>query len=88
MPSQPLIVDLHLDLTWDALFWNRDLTLPACKVRRQEENDIPQVAKGFDIIADLQGLPTVLRGAGTAEQGINGILHGNALRLFRRAWSN
>ena len=21
--TQPLIIDLHLDLAWDALFWNR-----------------------------------------------------------------
>ena len=27
--SQPLIIDLHLDLAWDALYWNRDLTLTA-----------------------------------------------------------
>ena len=46
--AQPLIIDLHLDLAWDALFWNRDLTLTAHEVRRQEENDIPQVADDYD----------------------------------------
>ena len=42
--TQSLIVDLHLDLAWDALFWNRDLTLTAQQVRSQEDSEIPQVA--------------------------------------------
>lgn len=42
--AQPLIVDLHLDLAWDALFWNRDLTLTARQVRDQEDHEPPQVA--------------------------------------------
>ena len=37
--SAPLIIDLHLDLAWDALFWNRDLTLTAQQVRDQEESE-------------------------------------------------
>ena len=40
-----------------------------------------------DTIADLQGFADVLRGAGISESDIAGILHGNALRMFRRAWS-
>ena len=40
-----------------------------------------------DTIADLQGFANVLRGAGISESDIAGILHGNALRMFRRAWS-
>ncbi len=38
------MVDLHLDLAWDALFWNRDLTLTLQQVRKQEANEPPQVA--------------------------------------------
>jgi membrane dipeptidase len=45
---QTLIVDLHLDLAWDALFWNRDLTLTAHAVREQEANEPPQLAADFD----------------------------------------
>ena len=43
--TQPLIVDLHLDLAWDALYWNRDLTIPAHQVRRQEESEPPQFSR-------------------------------------------
>ncbi len=42
--AQPLIIDLHLDLAWDALFWNRDLTQPVHEVRRQEDSEPPQVS--------------------------------------------
>src|SRR5437660_8842588 len=31
-----LIFDWHLDLAWNALEWNRDLTLPVAEVRRRE----------------------------------------------------
>ena len=40
--TQPLIIDLHLDLAWDSLFWNRDLTLPVFEVRNQEDMEPPQ----------------------------------------------
>lgn len=40
-----------------------------------------------DTIADLQGFPRVLRDAGLTDRDIDGILHGNALRFFRAAWS-
>ena len=40
-----------------------------------------------DTIADLQGFPAVLRQAGISEPDIDGILHGNALRFLRQAWS-
>jgi membrane dipeptidase len=46
--TKPLIIDLHLDLAWDALFWNRDLTLSAHEVRQQEANDVPLMAEDFD----------------------------------------
>ena len=42
--TQPLIIDLHLDLAWEALFWNRDLTLPVLEVRKQEDLEPPQVS--------------------------------------------
>src|SRR5947207_4023370 len=31
-----LIFDWHLDLSWNALEWNRDLTLPVEEIRRRE----------------------------------------------------
>ncbi len=31
-----IIVDSHLDLAWNALSWNRDLTLPVAELRRRE----------------------------------------------------
>ena len=43
--NSTLIVDLHLDLAWDALFWNRDLTLTAHQVREQEIREPPKVAE-------------------------------------------
>jgi microsomal dipeptidase-like Zn-dependent dipeptidase len=39
-----------------------------------------------DTIADLQGFPAVLGKAGYREEVVEGILSGNALRLFREAW--
>ena len=33
-------VDLHLDLAWDALFWNRDLTLAALQVPEVESAEV------------------------------------------------
>ena len=46
---QPLIIDLHLDLAWDAIYWNRDLTLTAHEVRHQESSEPPQVASDYDV---------------------------------------
>jgi membrane dipeptidase len=31
-----LVFDAHLDLAWNALDWNRDLTLPAAEIRQRE----------------------------------------------------
>src|SRR4051794_12032024 len=31
-----LIIDAHLDLAWNALDWNRDLTQSAAEIRRRE----------------------------------------------------
>ena len=61
--TQPLIVDLHLDLAWDALYWNRDLTRTAAEVRQQEEQDIPQVAEGFDTGICTVTFPEMRRGS-------------------------
>lgn len=41
-----------------------------------------------DTIADLQGFPSVLHEAGFSDRDINGVLHGNALRFFRQAWTH
>jgi membrane dipeptidase len=60
--SQPLIIDLHLDLAWDALFWNRDLTLTAQQVRDQEDSEIPQVAEGFSTGTCTVTFPDMRRG--------------------------
>ena len=42
---------------------------------------------GVDTIADLQGFAGVLGEAGIGGAEVEGILHGNALRFFRQAWS-
>ena len=62
MTAPQLIIDLHLDLAWDALFWNRDLTLTAHQVRRQEEEDPPQVAAGFNTGNCTVTFPEMRRG--------------------------
>jgi membrane dipeptidase len=40
----------------------------------------------LDTIADLQGLPEMLRRRGYDEEAIRGIMHGNWIRFFRQAW--
>ena len=40
-----------------------------------------------DTMADLPGFGRVLAEAGYAQADIDGILSGNALRLFRRTWA-
>ena len=42
-----LIVDSHLDLSWNALQWNRDLRLSAHTLRNQERG--PNLAKGVGL---------------------------------------
>ena len=61
--SQPLIIDLHLDLAWDALFWNRDLTLSAHEVRRQDAADASLMAKDFDTGLCTVTFPEMRRGS-------------------------
>ena len=60
--TQPLIIDLHLDLAWDALFWNRDLTLSALQVREQEASGPPQVAEGYNCGLCTTTFPELRRG--------------------------
>ena len=60
---QPTILDLHLDLAWDALYWNRDLTLTAHEVRAQEANEIPQVADDYDTGSCTVTFPEMRRGS-------------------------
>ena len=60
--GKPLIVDLHLDLAWDALYWNRDLTLTAKEVREQEENEPPQVSPGHSCGSCTTTFPELRRG--------------------------
>lgn len=61
--AQPLIIDLHLDLAWDALFWNRDLTLTAHQVRQQEESEPPQLAGGANTGSCTVTFPEMRRGS-------------------------
>ena len=60
--TQPLIIDLHLDLAWDALFWNRDLTLTVQEVRAQEDSEIPQVAADYSTGSCTVTFPELRRG--------------------------
>ena len=61
--SQPLIIDLHLDLAWDALFWNRNLTLTAHQVREQEAGEPPQVASDYNVGLCTVTFPEMRRGS-------------------------
>ena len=60
--SQSMVVDLHLDLAWDALYWNRDLTLTAQQVRDQEESEPPQMAPGYNTGSCTVTFPEMRRG--------------------------
>jgi membrane dipeptidase len=42
----------------------------------------------LDTIADLQRVPDLLRQRGYGEKAVEGILYGNWLRFFRRAWAS
>ncbi len=50
------IVDAHLDLSMNALEWNRDLTLPISEINKREAglNDKPDRAKGVVSLPDLR----------------------------------
>ena len=60
---QPLIIDLHLDLAWDAIFWNRNLTLPVHEVRQQEANEPPQLAADYNVGLCTVTFPEMRRGS-------------------------
>jgi membrane dipeptidase len=47
---------------------------------------IEQTPHDLDTIADLARVPDLLRQRGYAEDDVAAIMHGNWLRLFRRAW--
>ncbi|HUZ45344.1 MAG TPA: membrane dipeptidase [Terriglobia bacterium] len=44
-----IVVDSHLDLAWNALNWNRDLTLPVEEIRRAEA-DMPEHHRGANTV--------------------------------------
>lgn len=44
-----VVVDSHLDLAWNALNWNRDLTLPIAEIRRTE-TDNPDCHRGRNTV--------------------------------------
>ncbi len=46
-----------------------------------------QSPSDLDTIADLQRLPDMLKQKGFSETDIEGVMHGNWLRFFRKAWS-
>ncbi len=41
----------------------------------------------LETIADLQRIPAMLKEKGYAEKDIEGVMHGNWVRLFTEAWS-
>lgn len=53
-----LIVDAHLDLSMNALEWNRDLTQPVAEIRRREAGRTDKVDRGQGTVA----LPDMRRG--------------------------
>jgi len=44
-----------------------------------------QTPYDVNTIADLQKLPAILKSRGYSESDIEGIMHGNWLRIFKRA---
>lgn len=55
---QPLIVDAHLDLSWNALSWNRDLTEELADINRREAGMTDDDARGNATVS----LPEMRRG--------------------------
>ncbi|WP_234571090.1 dipeptidase [Rhodohalobacter sp. 614A] len=56
MKKQPLIFDAHLDLSMNALEWNRDLRLPIDEIRRSEKGmtDKPDRGRGTVSFGELR----------------------------------
>src|SRR6201991_851007 len=50
------IIDAHLDLSMNALEWNRDLTLPVAQIRRREQGltDKPDRGRGTVSLPELR----------------------------------
>jgi membrane dipeptidase len=46
-----------------------------------------QSPRELNTIADLQSIPDLLRNRGYKDAGIEGIMHGNWLRFFQKAWA-
>src|SRR5580693_8167300 len=45
-----IVIDAHLDLSYNALNWNRDLRLPVAEIRRQE-NGMKEKGRGTNTVA-------------------------------------
>ena len=45
-----LVIDAHLDLSYNALNWNRDLRLPVAEIRRQEDG-MTEKGRGTNTVA-------------------------------------
>src|SRR5437773_1827541 len=45
-----LLIDAHLDLAWNAIDWNRDLSLPVADTR-QRERGMSGVARGANTVS-------------------------------------
>src|SRR5436190_7967706 len=56
--AQHPIIDAHLDLAWNALSWNRDLTRPLQEIRAAEAAMIDRAARGKSAVC----LPEMRRG--------------------------
>ncbi|MBI3467772.1 MAG: membrane dipeptidase [Planctomycetes bacterium] len=56
--DRPLIIDAHLDLSMNALLWNRDLTRTVAEIRQREAGKTDKVDRGKGTVA----LPDMRRG--------------------------
>ncbi|MDA1017464.1 MAG: membrane dipeptidase [Planctomycetota bacterium] len=50
MPTEPVIFDVHLDLSMNALEWNRDLRWPLERIRRWEQHMTDKVDRGNNTV--------------------------------------
>ena len=65
------LIDAHLDLAWNALYFNRDLLATVAEVRTAEQGMTDELARGGNTLT----LPELRR-------AIDGIFFGNWLRFF------
>lgn len=56
MPALPLIFDAHLDLSMNAMEWNRDIRLPLVEIRRRELNmrDLPDRTRNTVCLPEMR----------------------------------